>query len=174
LIVHPEMATTGYCWASRAEIAPFVEPIPGPTTDRFAEIAARYRCFIVVGVPEIEPSTGIFYNSAALIGPDGLVGKYRKTHSYISEPKWAKDGDLGLPVFDTEIGRIAITICMDAAFPETGRVPALNRADVICFPTNWLSEICPAPSWMARNLFPGRQPLWPRARRSIFRRIVRH
>lgn len=150
LIVQTEMATTAYCWGSRAEIAPYVEPVPGPTTERFRELAARYGCYVVVGLAEVAPKTGIFYNSAALVGPDGLVGVYRKTHSYISEPKWAKDGDLGLPVFDTPLGRIAITICMDAAYPETTRIPALRGADVICFPTNWLSEKSPSPSWMAR------------------------
>jgi len=152
LIVHPEMATTGYCWASRSEIAPYVETIPGPTTDRFGLVAARFNCYIVAAIPEIAPETGIYYNSAALIGPNGLIGVYRKVHSYISEPKWAKDGDLGFPVFETELGRIAITICMDAVFPESGRIPALAGADVHCFPTNWLSEKCPAGTWMARAL----------------------
>ena len=104
----------------------------------------------MVGLAEVDPETGIYYNSAVLIGPEGPVGLYRKTHAYISEPKWAKDGDLGLPVFETPIGRIAMTICMDACYPETARVPALAGADVICFPTNWLSEKSPSPSWMAR------------------------
>jgi len=57
LIVLPEMATTGYCWESRAEIAPFVEPVPGPTTERFAAIAARYACYLVVGLPEMAVTT---------------------------------------------------------------------------------------------------------------------
>jgi predicted amidohydrolase len=150
LIVTPEMATTAYCWATRDEVASEVEPVPGPTTRRFAEIAADYDCWIVVGLAEVDPETGIYYNSAVLIGPEGPVGLYRKTHAYISEPKWAKDGDLGLPVFETPIGRIAMTICMDACYPETARVPALAGADVICFPTNWLLEKSPSPSWMAR------------------------
>lgn len=150
LIVTPEMATTAYCWATREEIAGVVEPIPGPTTERFAEIAARHGCWIVVGLPEVVPETGVYYNSAVLIGPEGPVGLYRKTHAYISETKWAKDGDLGLPVFETPLGRIAMTICMDAFYPETARIPALAGADVICFPTNWLSEKSPSPSWMAR------------------------
>lgn len=150
LIVTPEMATTAYCWASREEVAGEVEPVPGPTTARFAEIATRHACWIVVGLAEVDPETGIFYNSAVLIGPEGPIGLYRKTHAYISEPKWAKDGDLGLPVFATPLGRIAMTICMDACYPETARVPALAGADVICFPTNWLSEKSPSPSWMAR------------------------
>ncbi|MBA2596070.1 MAG: hypothetical protein H0V00_05525 [Chloroflexia bacterium] len=150
LIVTPEMATTAYCWATREEIAADVEPIPGPTTHLFEEIAARHDCWIVLGLAEVAPETGIYYNSAVLIGPAGPAGLYRKTHAYISEPKWAKDGDLGLPVFATPLGRIAITICMDAAYPETARIPALAGADVICFPTNWLSEKSPSPSWMAR------------------------
>jgi len=150
LIVTPEMATTAYCWATRDEIAGDVEPVPGPTTRRFGEIAAAHDCWIVVGLAEVDPETDIYYNSAVLIGPEGPVGLYRKTHAYISEPKWAKDGDLGLPVFETPIGRIAMTICMDACYPETARVPALAGADVICFPTNWLSEKSPSPSWMAR------------------------
>jgi predicted amidohydrolase len=150
LIVTPEMATTAYCWATRDEITSDVEPVPGPTTRRFAEMAADHDCWIVVGLAEVDPETDIYYNSAVLIGPEGPVGLYRKTHAYISEPKWAKDGDLGLPVFEMPIGRIAMTICMDACYPETARVPALAGADVICFPTNWLSEKSPSPSWMAR------------------------
>jgi predicted amidohydrolase len=155
LIVHPEMATTGYCWASREEIAQYVEPVPGPTTDAFGDLASRYGCHIVLSFPEVVPATGIFYNCGVLVGPRGVIGVYRKTHSYISEPKWAKDGDLGLPVFETELGKIAITICMDAAFPETTRVPALEGAEVICFPTNWLSEKSPSPSWIARAVESG-------------------
>ena len=150
LIVTPEMATTAYCWATREEVAGDVEPVPGPTTERFGEIAARHGCWIVVGLAEVDPETGVYYNSAVLIGPEGPIGVYRKTHAYISEPKWAKDGDLGLPVFATPLGRIAMTICMDACYPETARIPALAGADVICFPTNWLSEKSPSPSWMAR------------------------
>ncbi len=150
LIVTPEMATTAYCWATREEISGDVEPVPGPTTDRFGEIAARYGCWIVVGLAEVDPETGVYYNSSVLIGPEGPLGLYRKTHAYVSEPKWAKDGDLGLPVFETPIGRIAMTICMDATYPETARIPALAGADIICFPTNWLTEKSPSPSWMVR------------------------
>ena len=150
LIVLVEMATTAYCFFDRAEIAPYVEPIPGPTTERFGELAARYGCYIVVGMPEVDPETDIYYNSLALVGPEGVVGKYRKTHSFISENTWAKDGDLDLPVFRTELGNLGGLICMDASFPETARVLALRGADVICFPTNWLLEKAPAPAWITR------------------------
>src|SRR5215472_271968 len=57
LIVLPEMATTGYCWESRREIAPHVEPIPGPTTDRFQQLATQYDCFIAIGLAEVDPAT---------------------------------------------------------------------------------------------------------------------
>ena len=83
LIVLPEMVTTGYCWESRSEIAPFVEPIPGPTTGRFQHIATSYGCFIAISLPEVDPSTEVYYNSMALIGPEGLIGTYRKIHSYM-------------------------------------------------------------------------------------------
>lgn len=150
LIVLPEMTTTGYCWYSRDEVRPYVEPIPGPTTDAFASLARRYDCYIVIGMPEVAPRSGIFYNSAALVGPDGLVGVYRKTHSYVSELKWAKDGDLGLPVWETPLGRIGILICMDAGYFEPARLLALAGADVLCFPTNWLGEKSPGPAWCIR------------------------
>src|SRR5436305_9500627 len=98
LIVLPEMATTGYCWASREEIAPYVEPIPGPTTALFQRLASEHNCYIAISLPEVDPLTQMYYNSMVLLGPDGLVGTYRKLHSYISEPRWACDGDLGIPV----------------------------------------------------------------------------
>ena len=150
LIVLPEMATTGYCWESRTEIAPYVEPIPGPTTDRFQQLAAQYDCYITISLAEVDPTTDVYYNSLALIGPYGLIGTYRKIHSYISEPRWARDGDLDIPVWETPLGRLAGLICQDAAFFEAARIPALRKADVLLFPTNWLEEKCPSSWWMAR------------------------
>jgi predicted amidohydrolase len=149
LIVTPEMGTTGYCWFDRAEVAPFVEPIPGPTTRRFAALARKHGCYIVLGMPEVDDD-GIYFNSAVLIGPDGVVGRHRKSHPYISEPKWAAPGDLGHQVFDTPIGRIALLICMDIHFIETARLVALGGADIICHISNWLAERTPAPYWISR------------------------
>ena len=150
LVVHPEMATTGYTWTGRAEIAPYVEPIPGPTVEQFADLARRHDGWIVVGLPEVDPANGGFYNSAALIGPAGLAGAYRKSHPYVTEVRWARDGDVGLPVFDTPLGRLGILICMDAEYPESSRVLALAGCDVVCFPTNWLSEKSPSAYWIQR------------------------
>jgi predicted amidohydrolase len=152
LIVLPEMATTGYCWTSREEIAPYVETLPGPTTERFQELATRYNCFIAFGLPEVDPATNVYYNSLALIGPSGLIGTYRKIHSYIAEPRWARDGDQGFPIWETPLGRLAGAICIDAMYFESVRILALRGADVILLPVNWPDAHCPSSRWMARAL----------------------
>ena len=150
LIATPEMSTTGYCWYNREEVAPYVETIPGKTTDRFQAIASRYNCYIVVGMPEVDPKTDIYYNSAARIGPEGIIGVHRKNHLYIAEPKWAKEGDLDFQVFETPIGNIGLSICMDIHFIETARLQGLRAADVIVHISNWLAEKTPAPYWLTR------------------------
>ncbi|WP_145544258.1 nitrilase-related carbon-nitrogen hydrolase [Yersinia frederiksenii] len=152
LITTPEMATTGYCWFDRQEIAPMVETVPGDSTARFAELAQRYQCYIVLGMPEVDRQTALYYNSAVLIGPQGVIGCHRKSHPYISEPKWAAAGDVGHQVFDTPLGRIGMLVCMDIHFPETARLLALDRVDVICHISNWLAERTPAPYWISRAM----------------------
>lgn len=150
LIVLPEMATTGCCWTSREEIAPYTEPIPGPTTQRFQHLATAYSCYIVVGLPEIDPDLQIFYNTAVLIGPEQVIGIYRKIHSSITDPRWARDGDLGVPTWETSLGCIGIMIGTDSLYFETARLAALKGADVVVLPTNCSDERCPSCWWMAR------------------------
>ncbi|MBD1599850.1 nitrilase-related carbon-nitrogen hydrolase [Pseudomonas typographi] len=152
LIATPEMGITGYCWLDREEVRPMVETIPGPTTEHFHQIAREHDCYIVIGLPEVDPLTGLYYNSAALIGPQGVVGTHRKTHPYIAEPKWAVSGDKGHQVFDTPIGRIAVLICMDIHFIETARLAGVGQADVICHISAWLAERAPAPYWISRAM----------------------
>ena len=149
LIVTPEMGTTGYCFLDREEIKPLVESIPGPTTDKFYEISKKYDCYIVIGFPEVDKETNLYYNSAVLIGPEGIIGKHRKSHSYIAEPKWSAPGQEHL-VYNTKIGKIAILICMDIHFIETARLVALQDADIIIHISNWLSERTPGPYWISR------------------------
>jgi predicted amidohydrolase len=150
LIVTPEMGTTGYCWYDRDEVRPFVETVPGPATDRFQKICETHGCYIVLGMPEVDSATDLFYNTAVLIGPQGIVGKHRKSHPYIAEPKWAANGDIAHQVFDTELGRIGLLVCMDLHFFETARLEAIAGADVICHISNWLAERTPAPYWITR------------------------
>lgn len=151
LVVLPEMGTTGYVFRSREEIAPYVEPVPGPTTRIFGRLARERSAALVVGLPEVDPATGAFYNTAVLLGPDGEVGGvYRKTHSFYCDTLWAAEGNLGLPVFEGPWpGPLGLLICMDAGFFETARVQALAGARVIAFPTNWL-RTAPSPEWRAR------------------------
>lgn len=140
LIVFPEMATSGYVWESRQEIAPFVETIPGETTVILSEICKKYECFIVIGLPEVDKDNESYYNSAVLVGPTGLIGSYRKTHLFSADPKWAREGKEEIPVFDTPLGKIAMLICMDAMYFEPSRIAALKGAEIIAFPTNWVGN----------------------------------
>ncbi|MFC0526039.1 nitrilase-related carbon-nitrogen hydrolase [Pontibacillus salicampi] len=136
LIVTPEMATTGYHYLDRSAIAPYVDTIPGLTTAQFEGIAREYQTHIVIGMAEVDAETGLYYNSAALVGPDGYIGKYRKIHQWVVENYWSCWGDIGSPVFETEIGNIAMIICQDATYLESARLAAVNGADILCFPTN--------------------------------------
>lgn len=136
LVVTPEMATTGYYYRDRYSIKPFVDTIPGVTTARFEEVCREFNMYLVIGMPEVDPETDIYYNSAALIGPDGYIGKYRKIHLWEWEAHWAAVGDLGVPVMETALGNIAINICMDSIFFESSRLAMLQGADILAFPTN--------------------------------------
>ncbi len=86
---------------------------------------------VVVGLAERDG--GATYNSACLIGPEGLVAVYRKTHLTDSERGWASAGDAWV-VADTPVGRIGLLIGHDASFPEAGRVLALKGCDLIVCP----------------------------------------
>lgn len=149
LIVLPEMATTGYLWQGRREIEPYVEAIPGKTTDIISAITKKYNNYVVIGMAERDEND-LYYNSAALIGPKGHIGTYRKVHSFVTDPMWAKDGDDGFFVFDTDIGRIGLCICMDLNLPESTKILNRKDADIICSPCNWSRENVPSPSWIQR------------------------
>src|SRR5258708_6482524 len=150
IIVMPEMATVGVFWQSREHVAPFVEPIPGATSERFVRLARELDAYIAVGMGEVDPLTDIYYNTAILAGPDGLVGRHRKVHGYLSDPMWAADGNLGFQVWDTPLGKLGMMICMDANYPESGRLLALGGAEVMLMPMGWVQEQSPAPLWITR------------------------
>ncbi len=89
---------------------------------------------IVAGINEREGEN--LYNSAVLVTPDGLSGKYRKIHLFRDEKDIFEKGNLGLPVFDFGVYKIGILICFDWIFPEVWRILAMKGADVICHPSN--------------------------------------
>ena len=137
LVVLPELANTGYVFADRAEAFALAEPLPeGETTQLLAEAARRLGVHIVSGIAERAGTQ--LYNSAVLTGPAGHVGVYRKLHLWNNEHLFFEPGDRGVPVFDTPLGRIAIAICYDGWFPETYRLAAMQGADIVCVPTNWV------------------------------------
>lgn len=73
IIANPELALSGYSFSGKSEIAHLAETIPGPSTDKFGELAWKHKAYIAYGLPEIDRETGVVYNSAVLIGPTGRV-----------------------------------------------------------------------------------------------------
>ena len=137
LIVLPELATTGYVFETREEAYAHSEPVPGGrSVDLFTRIAAERDVYIVGNV--VEQANGRLYDTAVLVGPDGYIGRYRKTHLWNTEKLWFTPGDEGFSVFDTRIGRIGLLVCWDIWFPETARIVTQLGADIICIPTGWV------------------------------------
>lgn len=137
LIVLPELANTGYVFATREEAFALAEAVPdGPSSRRWMEVAAERDLYIVAGITERDGQS--LYNSAVVIGPSGHIGTYRKMHLWGQENLFFEPGDRGFPVFATPIGRIGVAICYDGWFPETFRLQALQGADIVCVPTNWV------------------------------------
>jgi N-carbamoylputrescine amidase len=137
IVVLPELANSGYVFASRAEAFALAEPVPhGPSTQAWAEVARRCNVHVVAGIAEREDDR--LYNAAAVLGPRGWLGTYRKLHLWGDEHLFFEPGNKGLPVFHTELGRLGVLICYDGWFPETYRLLAMQGVDIVCMPTNWV------------------------------------
>jgi predicted amidohydrolase len=135
LLVLPECAIPGYMFDSGEEALPYAEEVPGPSTDALERECARLGLYVVCGL--LERDGDALRNAAVLIGPDGLIGIYRKTHlPFLGVDRFVVPGD-ALPVFETPLGRIGIEICYDLRFPEVTRTLALRGADMIAHPTNF-------------------------------------
>lgn len=155
LLVLPECSIPGYVFDSADEALPFAETIPGPSTDALGAACARLGTHVVCGLLETDGTE--LFNAAVLVGPDGLVGWYRKTHlPFLGVDRFTRGGD-ELPVFDTPLGRIGIEICYDLRFPELTRALALAGADIVALPTNWplaarinAELLCPARAYENR------------------------
>jgi predicted amidohydrolase len=133
IIVLPETATSGYIYKDRKQFEPYLDSIPGRTTDALSVLTAKYDCYVTVGIAEIDRATGLAFNSGALVGPRGYIGKYRKVGLNPDDVKWFSPGNIGYPVFDTPYGKLAMEICYDDTYWEVARTAALKGAQIICF-----------------------------------------
>ncbi len=135
IVLLPELASSGYMFADRAELASLAEPRDGPAITEWANLAEAFGLTIVAGFPEAAGDR--IYNSAAVVDRTGLRGVYRKAHLWDSENAvFDRADDLPLLV-DTEHGRIGVMVCYDVEFPEWVRAVALAGADLLCAPVNW-------------------------------------
>jgi len=147
LVVLPEV-WTGLGYSTPDAYKEIAEPIPGPTSEALGALARTHGLHIVGSI--YEKNGERYHNTASMIGPDGgIVGLYRKTHLFdapnrpdikggIRESDKVVAGD-ELPVFDTPIGRIGVSVCSDLRFPEIYRVMALKGAEVIVCASAFLS-----------------------------------
>src|SRR5262249_6681120 len=107
LAIFPECAVSGYCFDSLEEALEVAEPVPGPATDALVAIANRLNLQLVVGM--LERAGERLYNVAALVGPSGLIGTYRKIHlPFLGVDRFTEHGRDGFQVFDTSLGRIGM------------------------------------------------------------------
>lgn len=141
LVVLPELFNTGYQFVSREEAQELAEEIPSGKTCRVMSALARSNeMCIVFGLPE--RAGNHVYNSAAVVGPEGFLGRYRKIHLFYEEKSVFDPGNTGLEVFDTKGTKIGVMICFDWIFPEPTRVLALLGACIICHPANLVLPYC--------------------------------
>lgn len=141
LIVLPELFTTGYQFTSFEEAMELAEKIPsGPSCSALIEYAHSKKLYMVFGIAERQEDK--LFNSAVLIGPEGFIGKYRKSHLFFEEKTIFSPGDTGFKVYDIGIARLGIMICFDWWFPEAARTLALSGADIICHPSNLVLTGC--------------------------------
>jgi predicted amidohydrolase len=109
------------------------EPVPGPTSDFFGELARKHHLHIVLSL--YERDRHLVYNTAILLGPDGeLLGKYRKVCLPHSEVENGIAPGKDYPVFDTKFGKVGLMVCYDGFFPEVARELTNRGAEVIAWP----------------------------------------
>ena len=108
-------------------------PVPGPLTGRIADIARRYKMYIIA--PVCERDQDKVYNTSVIFGREGsIIGKYRKTVLPVMETWTFSTGD-EYPVFETDFATIAVATCWEICFPEISSIYALKGADIIFNPT---------------------------------------
>jgi len=140
LVVLQELHNSLYfCQTEDTDIFDLAEPIPGPSTEHFGEVARRLGIVIVTSLFE-KRAPGIYHNTAVVLEKDGsIAGKYRKMHIPDDPAYYEKfyftPGDLGFQPIDTSVGRLGVLVCWDQWYPEAARLMALAGADMLIYPT---------------------------------------
>jgi len=134
LVVLPELWTTGYALDRIRDLA---EPLNGETAKFLEWLAREYSAYIVGSIPELDAS-GRIYNTAVVVGPEGVAGFYRKVHLFkpMEEHLYFTPGDR-VEVLNTRCGPIGVTICYDLRFPELFRKLTLKGARMVVVPAEW-------------------------------------
>ena len=133
LVIFPELSLTGY--VLHDQVYELAEVIQGPSTKRIEELAKKTGMHIIFGMPELgEKTKATIFNTAVLVGPTGVIGKFRKmylpTHSVFEEKRYFRPG-YQIAAFNTAIGNIGLFICYDIFFPEICRLTRLKGAELI-------------------------------------------
>jgi len=131
--------TPYFCQHEDATLFDLAEPIPGPPSERIAQVARAAGVVVVASLFE-RRTPGLYHNTAAVFDADGsFLGLYRKTHiphdPLFYEKYYFTPGDLGFRVFATKFGRVGVLVCWDQWFPEAARLTALHGAEVLLYPT---------------------------------------
>lgn len=140
LIVMQELHNSLYfCQTENVDLFDLAEPIPGPSTEFFGELARSLQVVIVTSLFE-RRAPGLYHNTAVVIERNGsIAGKYRKMHIPDDPAYYEKfyftPGDLGFHPIQTSVGRLGVLVCWDQWYPEAARLMALQGADMLIYPT---------------------------------------
>ena len=140
LIVLQELHNSLYfCQTENTNLFDLAEPIPGPSTGFYSELAAANRVVLVTSLFE-KRAPGLYHNTAVVFDRDGsIAGKYRKMHIPDDPAYYEKfyftPGDLGFHPIQTSVGKLGVLVCWDQWYPEAARLMALQGAEILIYPT---------------------------------------
>ncbi len=140
LVVLQELHNTPYfCQTENTALFDLAEPIPGPSTGFYSEIAAAYGIVLVTSLFE-RRAAGLYHNTAVVFDTDGsMAGKYRKMHIPDDPAYYEKfyftPGDIGFEPIETSLGKLGVQVCWDQWYPEGARLMALKGAELLIYPT---------------------------------------
>lgn len=140
LVVLQELHNSLYfCQEERVDLFDLAEPIPGPSTAFYGDLARELGVVIVTSLFE-RRAAGLYHNTAVVMERDGTIaGKYRKMHIPDDPAYYEKfyftPGDLGFHPIDTSVGRLGVLVCWDQWYPEAARLMALQGAEILIYPT---------------------------------------